>query len=720
MRWKNSSGMTLLELVVFSIVGLALVGMVFGMWTFAYKNWAAERTLTGLRVDLEVAMEKIKSEVRLSNTVYASLYKDGGSGDYIAISFPSAPLDANGFYTLDGSGNILWEDSIIYHVYSGELRRTVFSDNGTVLLSQADRESQLNSVVSNGDGSGWTPIDGETSATKTIVENVNEFKIYPSNVVFDGYNPILKRSDNVEFGSYALDTGYAAGYHDFRFTVEDNNASSSGYEFGIDLLSIAPAGCEREAEFYSPLNAPHSHAGGTASKIYNIAFSGNNFLEYTASAIGSFVNLRLYYDLWRESNFQNAVRVNTIITGNDLYVKLADLSEGLSTTWEAGVQTGSAMLDYDAAGPVPISLADIAVRNVIDSASIDEDSDVFRVKFFSHSSNTITIEDVYLDERNAAQNAIDPSTSGTRIQLYFTSGGNVVTSETIAANDYRYSNWAVFDIDSSKDYFVTFRVSSGFTKYWLDPVSANIHSYMVYDAASVWATAEVWPAPLAHQAQPPPDAIPVNECFSSPAIYVTSSIEAWSETGTVVSEIYDTTLADPVYNNIEWSESAGSPAITLYARSSDNSDMSGSSWDAGSGVNPHSIAAIGTGRFFQFMAGLATTPYWTCISHPGISISDVVYKAGSVTCTTCGKFLIPAVDTPWVDDVAIDWPGPARICDVSGYFAQKSNYGMISLQVDGNDMRKGYDFDLTLSNTLRGVTYQEALSVEVEPRNSGN
>lgn len=719
--------MTLPEVLIFSVIGMFLVGIIFSMWYFAYKNWAIERTRTGLRVNLEMALERIKEEARITSGSYTSLYKSGS--DYTAISFPAPTVGVNGLCTLDGSGNIFWDRSIIYHVYSNELRRTEFIGNNTVILNQTNRAAQLASVITNGDGSAWSAIDGESSITKKIVKGVSacEFKIVPDSAVFDGYSATTKRSDKVELGSVLLDTGYAAGYHDFTFTVEDQNPVSTGYNFGIDSISIAPAGCEREAEFYDPLSSPHSYGGGSPSKQYILGFGGNNFLEFSAGTTGAYVNLYAYYDLWRESNFTNATRTNTILTGNDLYVKLADPTENPEISWQAAVQTGGATLDYNDAMPLPISMADITVRNVMSSANIDEDSNLFRVKFQSHSVNPLTITKVYLDERNTGQDAISPPTSNTRIQLYFTSGGNVTPGITISAGSSVDSNWAIFPIDSiSKDYFVTFHISSGNVSYWPGAISTAINSYLMYDSAQTWVGQAVWSSVpiITHQSQPPPpDAVPPpdGDCYSSPDIHVTASMEGWKHTGSVVSEIYDTTLADPVYNQIKWSESNASDDIELSAGSSDDSGMSGATWSSGSSLNPHSLS-IGTGRYFQFQAELGVTPYWTCINHPSVNISDASYKSAfplTPTCGTCGEELIPAVSCPWVDDVTIDWPGPTRMCDISGYFAMKDDYGIINLTVDGNDLIKGFGFSLTISDVVQGVSYEESLTAEVKPRNTG-
>ena len=59
------------------------------------------------------------------------------------------------------------------------------------------------------------------------------------------------------------------------------------------------------------------------------------------------------------------------------------------------------------------------------------------------------------------------------------------------------------------------------------------------------------------------------------------------------------------------------------------------------------------------------------------------------------------------------------MCDVSGYFAQKPNYGIIKLTVDGNDLIKGLGLTLEVVEDFQDDQIEVALTVEVEPRNTG-
>ncbi len=85
----------------------------------------------------------------------------------------------------------------------------------------------------------------------------------------------------------------------------------------------------------------------------------------------------------------------------------------------------------------------------------------------------------------------------------------------------------------------------------------------------------------------------------------------------------------------------------------------------------------------------------------------------------CTKLLIPAVNCPWIDNVTINWPGESKMCEISGYFMQRPDYGIIKLTVDDQELTKGLEFSLAISEELQGKTYEASLMSEIEPRNTG-
>ena len=716
----NKSGLSLIELMLSAVLGIVLIGIVLTAWYFTYKNWALDRIRTKNRVDLQVSMERIKAELRLSSATYLSLYKPAGGSDYTAISFPMGDdnLLAN-FFGLDASGLINWDRSAIYYAYDNaatghtELRRMEFTGNNAVLTDSAQRDTQLANVVANGDGSGGPNAAG-ASTPRVIVEKLTSLIINPQAQEFDGYSATLKKSDNVTFGSIRL----ASGDHDFTFEVTGKNAASSGYGLGIDALSITPSGCRQEMEVYSPLATSTADSSGKVGP--NLLWSGNHFHGFDSDAVGDFITFRLYYDTWLEANFDNSVRGNTVLAGSDLSIQLPDLATGNEIAWTAEVEAGSVSGDAVKAD-FANSLSGITVRNLISSANIDSEGDLLRVKFESHSPAVapditdyqLTIAAAYLDQKASGEDCVDPPVTitpdTTRIQLYFTdAAGGISQGITIPAGGTAYSNWAIFPIDSSEDYFVTFYVTgTSFASYWAGTQAADTNSYLVggsYADQAVWSTFTY----LGHESSLP---LGDGDYTSSANVYALASLELWSKIGSVTTEVYDTKIADPGYNSTTWSSSG---AVSVSGRSSDDPLMGAAAWTVGS--------VSGTGQYAQAKADLSTTPYWTCIDHSGTNVSDTAYKnVGTITCTVsgCTQYLIPGVSTPWVDNIKVTWPGETKMCDISGYFAQDTDYGIIKLLVDGNELIKGIELDVTVYEDFQGTDYETSIKTEVEPRNTG-
>lgn len=751
---RSKRGYSVAEVLFSVIIALIVIYVIFNLWQFYYKVEAVSRLKIDLRLDLEKVMEKLKEEVRLSSANYMSMYPLAGT-QFTAISFPAATVNANGFLNLESDGTILWDKSVIYHMFtpaSGpkELRRTEFTNNTSVLKSASARETQLTNVVTQGDGS--LGPNAACATTRTLMEELNiDFKITPAVFQFDGYSSqSIERSDNVDFGCIRLDPGD----HTFTFTAAGKNSSSSGYSFGIDTLSITPSGAQREAEYYS---------GALFPAIQDSMFSGNYYAERTASDIGDSISLTVYYDLFRESNFYDCIRENIVLTNPIIRAQLNTPEDGFSGVWQAGEQTGTQASGTgynDGLGAAQL-IGNITIRNVIRHDFITSGGSMVRVKFSSYpndsnpaTNNDLVITNAFIDV--AAKNGsditedCDMTSASNRIQLFFrTNSSGVIfdpdtddpssfmeirTSGIVPEGSNRYSNWAIYPVEdpanpavpgNPKDYFITFSVSSpSYVTYWpgssaIVAQNDRINSYLNDGAAAAQAD---WPSPLDRTIFSEPDELPASsECASSRHIYGAAQMDVWQESGALTSLAYDTKLDDPIYNQISWQELSPSGSnISFKARSCDNPDMIGATeWDSVSSTSSSpSLLTIGAGRYVQYKADLSATPYWTCIAHPGTSIADAVYKSGTIICPTCGRFLIPNVVCPWIDDVSIDWPGESKICEISGYFAKKPDYGIIKLTVDDKDLIRAIQLSLTVSRNILSQEYSDYLSVEMEPKNT--
>jgi len=680
----------MVEVMIASVVALFLLGCVYSLWFFVYRNWAETRVRSALRIDMEKVLERMKKECRLSSMTYMSFFPSNAA-TYTAISFPTAtppsklPGTNSGFYTFDASGNILWDTSVIYHTHENpsgsghyELRRTTFTNNNAVILNVTQRDAQLQSVVFYGNGN-LAPNNANAS-TEVLIEQDSALSIIPSMLSFDGYSPTVEKSENIALGSARM----SSGTHSFTFDVEGKNDNSSGYEMGIDSIIVAPSGGEREAEVLTISD----YAGGGSANIFSAGFSGNHYVEFTSNAVGDYLTFDYYYDLYLESNFENSIRINTILSDSEIVGKLCTPKQGGKTCWsyygEAGSTAGTASI------PTP-SQTGLTIRTNLTTDNIEQSGDLIRVKF-SAPDYKLRIFKAYIIERLS-----DDDGTGAAKQLYFSdppldigtseppdyglkiddNGGAASTSQTILAGKYAWTNWATFSIDDTKDYLISYYFDNGVASasqmdvtYYDGGIETNSY-YLEGDQAA----AVTWVGST-----------------SSPHVYATETADNWSNYGIIESDIYDTKIDNPSYNNLSWD--ALDANVLMKARSSDTPDMTGaSSWStiSGSSINPHDISSyVGSGRYIQFQATLTKT---------GVYDDYVNY--------------------PYIDNVTIDWPGEERICEISAYFTKKPDYGVVKLSVDGFDLSKGLEFNISVNDSFLGVSFTESMTAEIESRNTG-
>jgi hypothetical protein len=498
---------------------------------------------------------------------------------------------------------------------------------------------------------------------------------------------------------------------------------------------------------------------------YALGWSGNYYLEKAATAVGDTASFSLYYDLYMESNFYNCIRENIVRYDNEMRAKLGNTTEGCQISWQASKETGAADAGsaYNDAVGAPASLGNIWIRNLIRNDQISYKGDMIRVKFGGYPDDgnagtnyNLVINSAFIDVIQKVSGSVtedcDVSDASFHLQLYFrtNAAGQIFDPDTdnpalfteirtggyIPEGQYRYSNWAVYFIEdpldpvvsgSPRDYFITFNVdaSGGYTRFWAGDASVvnpndRVNSYLHYDVPGDYSN---WPSPADATLVDPAAELPSvsGQCNATRNIYALSQLEIWQKTGAVTSPVYDTKIDNPSFNQVRWDESRPSgTSINMKVRSSDDQNMSGATaWSsiAGSTSTPASLAA-GTGRYVQFYGVLSTTPFWTCISHSATNVADAGYKSGTTTCSSCGKYLVPELLCPWIDDVSIDWPGQEKLCEISGYFTQKPDYGVIKLTVDGVDLLKGLGFEVTVEDNIQGVALEESFSTEVEPRNN--
>lgn len=196
MKTNNHSlikGYTLIEVMLSVVILSAVFAMAILGWLYVIRGERMNNVQNELDIDVRGAMERIKAELRLSSLDHICYYP-AGIGPYTAMSFPMArDDDGDGLIELDGNGKVIWDKTMVYHVWSSspnQLRLTVFDprDNS---LTDAQRQEQLNSVVVNGNGN--STYNSANSETIPIFENLFDWSVHAKGASYDAYNPTLDR-----------------------------------------------------------------------------------------------------------------------------------------------------------------------------------------------------------------------------------------------------------------------------------------------------------------------------------------------------------------------------------------------------------------------------------------------------------------------------------------------------------------------------------------------
>lgn len=744
----NKKGFTLVEVLFVSIISVVVVGAILSVWLLTQKVWTGERKRTDFRVGLMQALETVKNDLRLSSITYIAFYPAGG-GPYAAVSMPVAETDANNLLTLNANGEIDWDKTVIYHIFTETdgtktLRRTVYDPRDNTMTDDA-RYAQLAGVVTAGAG-------GTGSATDTeFLKDVDTFEISSLAPIVDFYedSTVPVRVGKVVFGWTKL----SAGNHTIRFEITGKNDSSSGYDIGIDTLMIEPSGSAREVEYYISTFAPDGAltvSGGSASRVHDTIWSNDNYLKFAAVGIGDYVEILDYYDLWRESAFESSVLSGTEKVEEEVRIKL-NVPQGKNEgeiTWFANVEAGDSEQE-GRDGDLPAY--PITIRTVVSNINMDTEGDFVRVRFKSSLENPLRISRACITRRSAAANGlvnVDPtgltvSEYHMHQQLFFRdeydmdgdgSTTDMVKFACVPPNSEVWSEWTAFplvlkDADANDvDYFITFCIpdleTAVFPAGWdsFNPLVTDCKYWQGSSTRSYYITGDYATVLLPAAGTPDWSGYTVT---SANNIYVTANIDTWKKAGTVESQILDTAVTGPAYGMMKWSEQrpAGT-GILLKARSSESEYMVGAAaWDsiAGSGVNPHSLD-VGAGRYVQFLAELSTTPFWE-VDGTTLSYEDYIALQAAANPydfpESGGEPYVTGTSSSWVDDIEIDWPGDARICTITGYVAKKSDYGQAKVTVDGAELTKILSVHVIVSGEVCGKAVVEENIVEVEPRNTG-
>lgn len=696
MRKPNTEGFTLVEISV--SVTLLVIAMALAITGYIYslKNVNEGDVQNELDIHVQLAMERLKLDLRLSS-LDKMFYYPTGSGPYEAISFPLATdTDGDGLLEKDADGKLVWSKTVIYHIRPStpnQLVVTTFSprDNS---LSDAQRQAQLEDVVRDGDGA--STYNGGNASSHVIFKNLLDWEISPKEGRFDAYDASLSR-DKSSLGYILLDSGS----HDFTFKVIGKNSKSSGYKIGIDQLFVSPSYGAREAEAHLP---PKSESGATAADQYMPvgSWKGNHQILFPATGVNASFTLTLSNDQWEETNFgglgylaeDTRISFDQSLVPSDYIVEL----DGMDTSWEASAQTA----DPAGGNVIPGTMMNWAVRSLIKGSNIAEgggwlshNGEECKIIFASSSAGSLTIGNAYIGE-SAYTNAVnlDYNSSGPIKEITF-SGSKVVTITAGTAT----SDWIEMPIDREKNYVISYTISN-------DPLQDAPRQWNDYVVDSNPTNSGYWATEVAvnagHLIQNDRNwngqGIPysrTNAVFGIESIYV-----SYPEEGKYTSQIFDTHVASPQYGYISWNEVVPAGTSLGYkVRTGNESDLS----DADS---------------FDSMAGYTDASSASSSRSIGASYSRYIQFQYVLRSSSGGQ------ETPKLKDVTIDWVGERRLVDIGGIFTKGPDYGIFEISVDGQPLRSALIIDLEIYKDItleKGATRRvtSALKVDLTPRNSG-
>jgi len=672
---RRAEGTSLVELMISLAMGLIVLAGVVAAFLFSLKSWQEMNERGRLHLSVENAVEILKHDLRLSSGNYLIFDPQGGA-EYTAISMPASTSNAQGFLTFSGGG-IQWNSTVIYHVYSTgteeQLRRTVLNSFNT---SAATRQTALTALLTSG-----TAVSGEGATEILFSASDVSLRIIPQFPVFDGYASEVTRSPNSAFGSVTL----TPGLHTIRFEVTGKNASSTGYQIGIDSVLGAPSGAGSiEAEALLPAVAA---SGATPAKEDMLStgnqWSGNNQVVFPATATANYFSLQFYYDQWLESNFNYFTRNYLSVEGSDPYLTVQSREEqGAVPAWQVEAQTGSPM-------GANTLLNGYTIRNVISGSLINRPATMVRIQFKAPETSDLTIDSATFGLRSG-QTA---NFSDAPVQLYFSNStveegdsdgvgsteSSGPTSITIPANHHVWSNWFLcsWSVSAVPDYLVSYKVSDnssqGYCPTWTDASSSTCSYYALGDFAGSVQDFSLQPFYAATSNS-----------------YAVPQVAAWTASGTATSRIVDTQASAPAYQQIDWISTlpSGSSA-SVKVRTSANSDMSGATdWASlASYSSGASLTALASERYLQYQIAL---------------------QSGS-----------PYATQPIVDNVKLTWQRPSVLTELSGYYTKGPGYGMFKVLVDNNPTVKALEVRVEATSQFNNQPVRSSARTEVKPMNTG-
>ena len=203
-RAHGTAGFTLTETIVSAGLMTATMAIIMGSFIYVLAGVGRSNTQSELDINVQTAMERLKLDLRAS-ALDRMLFYPAGPGPYSAVSFPGA-RDSNGDGVIerDAWGQIIWDRTLILHVWNGSMRLTIFDPRNNT-LTDAQRQAQLNAVVAAGNGA--STYNSANAKTINLFQNPCQWSIRPRCAQFDAYSPEVGRRRDVVFGCGPVSNG---------------------------------------------------------------------------------------------------------------------------------------------------------------------------------------------------------------------------------------------------------------------------------------------------------------------------------------------------------------------------------------------------------------------------------------------------------------------------------------------------------------------------------
>ncbi len=684
---NRRAGFTLAEMAIATAILVAAIALAMSGYVYVWSEFTKSLVQNRLDVQVQLSIEQIKRDLRLT-ALERVFYFPEGAGPYSAISLPLARDDnGDGAIDLDANGKIIWDKTVVYHVWSGnptQLRTTTFDPRPN--LTDVQLQEQLNSVATVGNGT--MTFGGSNSTTRVVFQNLFTWNVQPQGSTYDGYAAVRQRDVGRVLGSALVSNGL----NTITFRVRGKNPASSGFRVGVDSIFMTPSASVREGEAMLPALSAVG-ATPTVTLMNDGSWSGNYQLEFPATASSHQFTLSVPNDRWIETNFRargelhegTGVFFDTSLNPQDFILRL---DGGYGVNWYASVQTGSSSIS-SALDSMRGDVVRILVRgsNLVPGGDIDFNAGMIFAYFRASSWGALGITDAFVAEANVVNGVPTmDAVPGTMTRMRSQGGANNVTIST--SSGAYMGHPAALSIDRTKSYLVTYRISSSIGQ---GNVPLWVHSNSTYQASYVISGTN---SPTATDAQ-------ASTWSSRSDVYTTNAIPGlewlwgtYMTNAVYTSGIFDSGRASPTYSTVAWNGAVPSGAyLGVKVRSGNAPDLADAqSWtNVTTRTTPGAISP-GNGRYVQFQASMRSA----------------------------GAF---ASETPSLRDLTINWAGETRIVDVGGTFTKAPNYGIFEVSVNDQPLKQGVVVNLEIFDFARGHATSNritsAATTEVTPRNTG-